>query len=161
MEGQLLDLLHEILVLLDAVGLIEVENGSHVIKQDDIDVQPGSDQPTGLEKIFVVVHGLLGKFWIIFLGISELTSLVNSGQVVNDRIVETVEENQQSSNSGRERKKTRFGEAVGLDLAVLHRSHLPLFIDIATVKRRQVQIRTGLRIGEVLMIRAEQVMDDD
>ena len=132
-----------------AVRSVEVENGTDIVDEDDINVQAASDQSSSLEKIvvtsvewFVVplievsVHGALRWSRID----AETIIFVDGSELLNHIIVVTIEHDQKSPYARWELQQSSFGEAVWFDLSIFESPHAALFLPVAAVERSEVQV---------------------
>jgi len=120
------------------VCFVEVQDRSHVVDQNDIDVQTTCDQPAGLEKVVIVLGPLLLRITLGRAG--ESAVLIDESELLHDEVVETVEHDHNYADSRREGQKTSLREGVRLELTVLEGSDLVLFVLVIAIKWRQIQV---------------------
>jgi hypothetical protein len=106
------------------IAPVEVDDGPHIVDQDDVNVEPAGDQSGRLEEIIVVLGPglrlLLRSQALVRL--VESTVLVDVGKLIGNVIVESIEHDHDTGDTRREAMKTLLGEAVWLELAVLVQS---------------------------------------
>lgn len=98
--------------------------------------------PSSLEKIIVVFLPalLLHLRSQTVSWLRESSTLVYNGELISNVIMEAIEHDEQDSNSRRKSEKSFFGETVRLQLSILEGSDCILFVLVAAVERREIEI---------------------
>lgn len=136
-----------------------IDNVPHIVQKRDVDVQAGGDQPGSLEQVVVVLLPCSsGPFrWQRGRGWCELSVLVDGPEVVTNVVVDAVEHDQQNTDAGGHPEETLVGKTVGFQLSILESPDGVLHLLVASVQRREIQIRRRLGLVHVPVVCPEKV----
>lgn len=111
-----------------AVDSVEIQDGSDVVLQDDIDVQASSYQPRSLEEGLVVQLVGVGRSRPTrrIKDFRKAASFIYPSEIFRYMVVEAVEENEQRSNARRKPKNPFVEEAVWPQPAIFEGTYIML-----------------------------------
>ena len=73
-------------------------------------------------------------------------------QLRHDVVVEAIEHDEKDANTGRKAQDALGRETIGLEQAVAAGPHLHLLLFVAAIQRREVEIRRGEIVVEIILV---------